>query len=135
MITFKEYLEEQNKGNKDILATHLGKKLISTIHSKERTDERNANQDMIKHIFRKAVEHVKANGSKYGKDEHFLVTSKKYNRSAAFHYRPDKFSTSDRSLHFVHTSTFPEGEHYANKNTKKIVVEGIEFNYAIIEVE
>ncbi len=135
MKGFKLFVQEAYDNNKDTLDTHMGKKLISTVHSKERTEEREANEDMVKHIFKKAVEHVKTNGAKYGKDEHFLVKSKKYNRSVAFHYRPDKYATNDKQSHFVHTTTFPVGDNYANARTKKIVVEGLEREYINIEVD
>jgi hypothetical protein len=134
MLGFKALIEQVNN-NRDTLDTHMGKKLISTVHAKERTEEREANEDMVKHVFRKAVEHVKAHGAKYGKDEHFLVRSKKYDRSIAFHFRPDKYATNDKQSHFVHTTTFPSGEHYANNHTKKIMVEGVGVEFIFVEVE
>ena len=79
---------------------------------------------------------VGKNGAKYGKDEHFVVKSKKYNRSAAFHYRPDNKATNDKRSHFIHTSTFPEGEHYVRSSSKGIKVESAsDIEYTIFEVE
>jgi len=133
LMRFKTFITE-DKSDKDVLDRHMGKKLISTVHSKERTEERNANNDMVKHIFKKAVEHVAKHGAKYGKNEHFVVKSKKFNRSASFHYRPDNKSTNDTRSHFIHTSTFPHGQHHVNPQSKGIVVEG-QIDYIEIEVE
>jgi len=134
MLTFKQVYLNENAG--DVLHTHMGKKLISTVHSSERTEERHANEEIVKHIFTKAVEHVAKQGAKYGKDEHFVVTSKKYNRSAAFHYRPDNKATNDKRSHFVHVTTFPEGEHYVRATSKGIKVESVSENeHTLIEVE
>lgn len=134
MLTFKQIMLNEAAG--DVIDTHMGKKLISTVHSNERTEERNANEDVVKHIFKKAVEHLAKNGAKYGKDEHFVVTSKKHNRSAAFHYRPDNKSTNDKRSHFIHVSTFPKGEHYVNQRSKGIKVESTDvIEYTIFDVE
>ena len=133
MLTFKQIM---NEAAGDVLHTHMGKKLISTVHSNERTEERNANEAIVKHIFTKAVEHVAKHGAKYGKDEHFVVTSKKHNRSAAFHYRPDNKATNDKRSHFVHTTTFPEGEHYVRPTSKGIKVESVgDVEHNLIEVD
>jgi len=135
VFSFKSFLNEVDNSSRDVLDTHMGRKLISTVHSKERTEERDANEDIVKHIFKKGVEHLAKNGAKYGKNEHFVVTSKKHNRSAAFHYRPDNKSTNENKSHWIHTSTFPKGEHYCNRDCKPIRVESIEIDYILIEVE
>lgn len=136
LITFKELLEAFDP-NKDVLHQYGNKKLISTVHSKERTVERHANETMVKDIFTKAVDHVKSNGNKYSPGDHLFVTSKTHNRSLAFVYRPDKFATNDKRSHFVHKSTMPEGNHRPDKRDKHIRVEGLEDNieYKFIEVE
>jgi hypothetical protein len=135
VFSFKSFLTESKESDKSVIATHMGKKLFSTHHAQDRDIERNTDREHVIHAFTKGVEHVKANGNKFGKVDHVLVTSKKHNRSVVFDIRPDKYSTNDKSSHFVHVTTFPPGEHYANKQTKKIMVEGVETEYILIEVE
>jgi hypothetical protein len=135
VFSFKSFLNEAAFVPNPPMDTHMKTHLFSTVHSKERGEERDANEDVVKHIFKKAVEHVKKNHTKYSSNEHFVVTSKKHNRSASFNYRPDNQSSNDTRSHFIHTSTFPKGEHYCNAACKKIVVEGIEIEYILIEVE
>ncbi len=137
LLPFQHFLLEayMNQSNPPI-DVHMKKKLYSTVHSKERDEERNSHEDMVKHIFRKTVEHVKQHGAKYGKTGHFVVTSKKHNRSIVLDYRPEKGVTNDKSSHFMHISTFPEGEHYANAKSTHIHVENFEINEPIfLEVE
>jgi hypothetical protein len=133
ILGFKAFIAESTAG--EALDTYNKRKLISTFHSKERTEEREANEAIVKHIFRHAVDHLAKHGGKYSHNEHFVVTSKKYDRSAAFHYRPDSHATNDTHSHFIHTTTFPVGEHYANKQSKKIVVENVEIDYICFDVE
>jgi ribosomal protein S6 len=132
-FSFKNFINEA-RGD-EIIATHMGKKLISTHHSNQRDSERDVEKDHVLHAFQKGVEHVKANGAKFGKIDTVMVTSKKNNRSVIFGIHPDKYATNDKSSHFTHITSLPIGNHRPNLGTKKIMVEGIELEYTIIEIE
>lgn len=142
MLRFKQYLMEIF--HKDVIDEYKKRKLISTFHAKERTEEREANNAIVSDIFKKAVDHItdpkKITNNKekraYSKGDHFFVTSKKHNRSIAFHYREDSRS-GDTRPHFIHVSTMPEGNHRPETRDRHIRVEEIEndIEYIFIDVE
>lgn len=116
MLKFKQFLDEK------ILDNYRGKKLIATNHLSARKVERGATDDEIKHIFRKATDHLRDHD--YGDHEKFLFYSNKYNRAIAFSHQKNTNNPKDKRKHLVATTIFPKGETYANKQTKSITVEG-----------
>lgn len=139
MKSFKELCNEVFDNQKDVLDQYGNKKLISTVHSKERTEEREANNNMVKDVFKKVVDHMKKTGAKqqYGSGDYLHVTSKSLGRTFIFNHRADKYATNDKRLHLIHTNTLPLGKHAsANPRDIKIKVEDIqEPDYIYIEVE
>ena len=122
-FSFKNFINESD----EVIATHMGKKLFSSHHSKQRDIERDMDKEHVIHAFTKGVEHVKAYGSKFGKIDTVMITSKKNNRSVIFGIHPDTHSTNDKSSHFIHVTSLPIGHHRPNLGTKKIMVEDVEY--------
>ena len=116
MLKFKQFLEEE------IFDKYRGKKLIATNHLISRQKERGASNDEIKHIFRKATDHLKDHD--YGDHNKCLFYSKKYDRAIAFSHQRNISDPKDTRKHLIATTIFPKGDNYANKETKLINVEG-----------
>ena len=116
MLKFKEFLSEA------YLDSYGGKKLISTIHYGERAEERNADLPVIKHLFRKATDHLNAHN--YGDHKSFLFYSKKHNRAVVFDHRKDSYNRRDPSKHLVAVTILPKGKKEAKPGTKTVMVEG-----------
>lgn len=119
MKTFKEFADLLTEAYLD---SYGGKKLISTIHYGERADERKADLPVIKHLFRKATDHL--NTHDYGDHREFLFYSKKHNRAVVFDHRRDSYNKKDPSKHLVAVTILPKGRKDANPGTKPIMVEG-----------
>jgi len=116
MKTFKEFITEA------YLDSYGGKKLISTIHYKQRSEEREADLPVIKHLFRKATDHL--NTHDYGDHHEFLFYSKKYNRGVVFEHRKDSYNKKDPNKHLVAVTILPKYKSEARTGTKRITVEG-----------
>jgi hypothetical protein len=116
MLKFKEFLGEA------VLDYYRGKKLIATNHLTKRLDQRGSSNHELRHIFRKAAEHLEQND--YGDHNKFLFYSKKYNRAVAFSHQKNTSDPKDIRKHLVATTIFPAGEKYANAETKLVNVEG-----------
>ena len=118
MKKFKEFL------NEEFLGMYRGKKLITTSHYWDQIarPDRDTDHTALRHIFRKAVDHLKTND--YGDQEHLLVYSKKHNQAVAFAHRPDIYNKKDKRKHLIATTIFPIGDKHANPETKLINVEG-----------
>jgi len=68
MKKFKEFINEK------VEDFYRGKKLIPTDHYYDQIAKRDNDHAALKHIFRKAVDHLKIND--YGDQDHFLFYSK-----------------------------------------------------------
>lgn len=115
MLKFKQYITEA------YLDSYGGKNLISTIHYGERADEREADLPVIKHLFRKATDHLNAHN--YGNHEDFLFYSRKHKRGVVFAHRRDKYRPNNPDKQLVAVTILPIGKSVAKVGTKRIVVE------------
>jgi hypothetical protein len=116
MLKFKEFLGEA------VLDYYHGKKLIGTSHLLKRQKERDVSDHELRHIFRKATDHLQDND--YGDQDKFLFYSKKFDRAVAFSHQQNTRDKADERKHLVATTVLPKGESYANRATQKVTVEG-----------
>jgi len=116
MKKFKEFINEK------VEDFYRGKKLITTDHYYDQIAKRDNDHAALKHIFRKAVDHLKIND--YGDQDHFLFYSKKHNQAIAFRHKQNSCDLKDKRKHLVATTIFPKGDKYANPDTTLVNVEG-----------
>lgn len=116
MKKFKEFINEL------VADMYGGKKLITTHHYYDRLATRHNDERATKHIFRKAVDHLKNND--YGDQTKFLVYSRKHNQAVAFSHQKNTNDPKDKRKHLVATTIFPVGDKHANPSVKLIHVEG-----------
>lgn len=122
MKSFKNFIQEK------VVDMYGGKKLITTTHYHERLAQRNNDEHALKHIFRKAVDHLKNHD--YGDQSKFLVYSKKHNQAVAFSHQQNTSDRKDKRKHLVATTIFPVGDKHANPKSKLINVEGYSPEFA-----